>query len=53
MILQVIHQILCEMLIGGRKIVNNDTFFEVTNISTNVQNNSSEFEGLLHVTVSK
>ena len=41
------------MLIGGRKIVNSDVFFAVTNIRTNVQNYSSEFEGLLHEIVSK
>ena len=41
------------MLIGGRKIVNSDISFEVTNIRTNVQNDSSEFEGLLHEIVSK
>ena len=28
MILQVIQQIFCEMLIGGRKIVNSDGFFK-------------------------
>ena len=53
MILQVIQQIFCEMLIGGRKIVNSDVFFSVTNIRTNVQNYSSEFEGLLHKMVSQ
>ena len=53
MILQVIQHIFCEMLIGGRKIVNSDMFFGVTNIRTNVQNDSSEFEGLLHEMVSK
>ena len=53
MILQVIQLFFCEMLIGGRKIVNNDIFFEVTNIRTNVQNDSSEFEGLLNKMVSK
>ena len=53
MILQVIQQIFCEMLIGGRKIVNSDIFFGVTNIRTSVQSDSSEFEGLLHITVSK
>ena len=37
MILQVIQQIYCEMLIGGRKIVNSDMFFGVTNIRTNFQ----------------
>ena len=47
MILQVIQQIFCEMLIGERKIVNSDVFFLVTNIRTNVQNYSSEFEGLI------
>ena len=31
----------CEMVIGGRKIVNSDMFFRVTNIRTNVQNDSS------------
>ena len=41
MILQVIKQIFCEMLIGGRKIVNGDVFFSVTNIRTNVQEDSS------------
>ena len=53
MILQVIKQIFCEMLIGGRKIVNSDVFFSVTNIRTNVQNASSEFEVLLHKMVSQ
>ena len=46
-ILQVIKHIFYEMLIGGRKIVNSDVFFSVTNIRTNVQNASSEFEVLL------
>ena len=41
MILQVIQQIICEILIAGRKIVNSDVFFSVTNIRTNVQNYSS------------
>ena len=53
MILQVIQQILCEMLIGGRKIVNSNVFFSVSNIRTHVQNYSSEFEGLLHKMVSQ
>ena len=35
-IMQVIQLIFCEMLIGGRKIVNSDIIFEVTNIRTNV-----------------
>ena len=41
------------MLIGGRKFVNCDIIFEVTNIRTYVQNDSSEFEGLLNKMVSK
>ena len=41
MILEVIQQIFCGMLIGGRKIVNSDMFFGVMNIRTNVQNDSS------------
>ena len=52
MILQVIQQILCEMLIGGGKIVNSDVFFLVTNIRTNVQEDSSEFERIIHEMVS-
>ena len=52
MIVQVIQQIFCEMLIGVIKIVNIDVFFSVTNIRTNVQNDSSEFEGLLREMVS-
>ena len=40
------------MLIGGREIVNSDVFFSVTNIRKNVQNDSSEFEGLLQKMVS-
>ena len=53
MILQVIQQIFCEMLIAGRKIVNSDVFFSVTNISKNIQNDSSDFEGLIHEMVSQ
>ena len=41
------------MLIGGSKCFYTDMFFEVTNIRTNVQNYSSEFEGLLHKMVPK
>ena len=52
MILQAIRHVFCEMLIGERKIVNSDVFFSVTNIRTNVQKYSSEFEGLLHQMVS-
>ena len=53
MVLQVIQQIICEMIFDGRKFVNTDIFFEVSNIRTNVQNDSSEFEGLLHKMVSQ
>ena len=53
MILKVIQQIFCEMLIGGIKIVNSDVFFRVTNIRTNFQNDSSEFEGLLYEMVTQ
>ena len=53
MILLVIQQIFCEMLIGGRNNVNSDVFFLVTNIRKNVQNDSSEFEGLIHKMVSQ
>ena len=52
MILQVIQQIFCEMLFGGRKVFNSDVFFAVTNIRKNVQNDSSKFEGLLHEMIS-
>ena len=45
MILQVVQHIFCEMVIGERKIVKSDMFFGVNNIRTNVQNDSSEFEG--------
>ena len=41
------------MLICGGKIVNSDMFFEVTNIRKNIQDYSSEFEGLLHDMLSK
>ena len=53
MILQVIQQIFCEMLIGGKNVLNSDVFFSVTNIKKNVQNDSSEFEGLIHEMVSQ
>ena len=53
MILQIIQQIFCETLIGGRKIVSSNMFFKVTNFRENVQNDSSEFEGLLHKMVSE
>ena len=38
MILQVIRQIFCKMLIGGRKFVYTDMFFKVTNIMETFQN---------------
>ena len=53
MILQVIQKIFCEILTGGRNVLNSDVFFSVTNIRTNVQNDYSEFEGLLHKMVSQ
>ena len=36
-----------------KKIVNTDSFFRFTNIRKNVQNDSSEFDGLLHKMVYK
>ena len=41
------------MLIVRRTILNSNVFFSVTNIRTNVQNDSSEFEGLSHKIVSQ
>ena len=52
MILQVIQQFFCEMLIGGRKTVNSDNVFLITNIRTNVQEDSSEFEAPIQVIIS-
>ena len=52
-ILRVVQQIFREILIGGRKIAYTDSFFEATNTRINVQNDSSEFEGLLHKIMSK
>ena len=52
MILQVIQQIFCEMLIGGRKVVNSDNIILLTNIRTNVQEDSSEFEALIQEMIS-
>ena len=45
--MRVIQQIFCGMLICGRKIVYNNSFFKVTNISKHVQNDYSDFHGLL------
>ena len=53
MILKVIQNIFFEILTGGRNVLNSDVFFSVTNIRTNVQNDYSEFEGLLHKMVSQ
>ena len=52
MILQVIQKMFCEMLIGGRKVVNSDNIFFLTNIRTNVQQDSSEFEELIQEMIS-
>ena len=41
------------MLIGGRNIIYTDICFEVTNIRTNVQNDSFGFKGLLHKMATK
>ena len=46
--LRVIQHIFCEMLTGGRKLFYTDSFLKVTDIRKNVQNDLSEFEGLLH-----
>ena len=40
------------MLIGGKKIVNSDGIFLITNIRTNVQEDSSEFEALIQEMIS-
>ena len=53
LIMRVIQQIFYEMLICGRKLVYTDSFFEATNIMKNVQNYSSEFDGLFHKMASK
>ena len=52
MILQVIQHIFCEMIIGGRKIVNSDNICLITNTRTNVQEDSSEFEALIQEMIS-
>ena len=46
-ILRVVQQIFCEILIGEIETVYTDSFFEVANIRNNMQNDSSDFEGLL------
>ena len=51
-ILQVFQQIFCEILIGGRKTFTL-THFLNSHLSENVQNDSSEFEGLIHEMMSK
>ena len=40
------------MLIGGRKSVNSDDIFLITNIRTNVQEYSSYFEALIQEMIS-
>ena len=40
------------MLIGGRKVVNSDNIFLLTNIRKNVQEDSSEFEELIQEIIS-
>ena len=52
MILQVILHIFCEMLIGGRKVLNSDKLFLFVNSRTNVQEDSSEFESLIQEMIS-
>ena len=52
MIPQVIQQIFCEILVGGRNLVNSDDIFLITNIRTNIQEDSSEFEALIHEIIS-
>ena len=52
MILQVIQKMFCEVLIGGRKVVNSDNIFVLTNIRTNIQEDSSEFEALIQEIIS-
>ena len=52
MILQVTQKMFCEMLIGGRKVVNSDNIFVLPNIRTNVQEDSSEFEALIQEMIS-
>ena len=52
MILQVTQHIFCEISTGGKKIVNCDGIFLITNIRTNVQEYSSEFEALIHEMIS-
>ena len=51
-ILQNFQQILCEMLICGRINFHADSFLK-PQISENVQNDSLDFEGLLHEILSK
>ena len=53
LILRVVQQCFCDILISGIKIAYTDSFFEATNIRKSVQNDSSEFEGLLHKMVSQ
>ena len=52
MILQVIQKMFCEMLTGGRKVVNIDNIFLLTNIRTNVREDSSEFDAQIQEMIS-
>ena len=52
LISKVIQQILCEMLIEGKKIMNSDGIFLIANIRKNVQEDYSEFEELIHEMIS-
>ena len=52
MILQVIQHIFGEILFGGREVVNSYNIFLSTNIRTNVQKYSSEFEALIQEMIS-
>ena len=52
MILKVIQNMFCEMLIGGRKVVNSDNIVLLTNIRANVQEDFSEFEALIQEMIS-
>ena len=48
LILQVIQHIFCVMLIGWEKIVNSDGIFSITNMRINAQEDSLQFEALIH-----
>ena len=52
-ILRFVQQFSCGILIGGRRKIYTDSFFEATNIRRNAQNESWEFEGLIQKNMSK